>query len=61
MALGHRGKGVYQFTSARRLLTLPSPVQYGKGKLRTTVFFEDLLKLDEGEYLSDSLIMFYMA
>lgn len=36
------------------------PLMYGQGKQRATVHFEDLTRLDEEEFLNDSLIDFYM-
>ncbi|KAF2462735.1 uncharacterized protein BDR25DRAFT_122618 [Lindgomyces ingoldianus] len=36
------------------------PVQYGTGRRRALVEFEDLLRLDETQFLNDSLIDFYM-
>ncbi|KAF2845279.1 hypothetical protein T440DRAFT_472781 [Plenodomus tracheiphilus IPT5] len=36
------------------------PLEYGQGKQRATVHFEDLPRLDEEEFLNDSLIDFYM-
>lgn len=36
------------------------PLMYGQGKQRATVHFEDLPRLDEEEFLNDSLIDFYM-
>ncbi|KAI4279219.1 MAG: hypothetical protein LQ337_000454 [Flavoplaca oasis] len=39
----------------------PKPLVYPKeGKKRTTVCFDDLKRLDEGEFLNDSLIAFYL-
>ncbi|KAJ4377297.1 hypothetical protein N0V83_000121 [Neocucurbitaria cava] len=36
------------------------PVEYGQGRQRAVVDFNDLPRLDEEEYLNDSLIDFYM-
>ncbi|KAF2657150.1 hypothetical protein K491DRAFT_345554 [Lophiostoma macrostomum CBS 122681] len=36
------------------------PVQFGAGRRRALVNFEDMLRLDEGEYLNDALVDFYM-
>ena len=35
-------------------------LEYGEGRQRAVVHFEDLIRLDEEEYLNDSLIDFYM-
>jgi sentrin-specific protease 7 len=37
-----------------------SPLEYGQGRQRAIVHFEDLPRLDEDECLNDSLIDFYM-
>ncbi|KAF2191699.1 cysteine proteinase [Zopfia rhizophila CBS 207.26] len=37
-----------------------NPVNYTIGRRRATVEFQDLFRLDEGEFLNDSLIDFYM-
>ncbi|KAF2113661.1 hypothetical protein BDV96DRAFT_115559 [Lophiotrema nucula] len=39
----------------------PKPLQYGFKRHRVLVDFEDLLRLDEGEFLNDNLVSFYMA
>lgn len=36
------------------------PLTYGEGRMRATVDFNDLSRLDEEEFLNDSLIDFYM-
>ncbi|KAL6703411.1 hypothetical protein ACN47E_009670 [Coniothyrium glycines] len=36
------------------------PLEYGEGRHRGTVQFDDLQRLDEEEYLNDSLIEYYM-
>lgn len=41
-------------------LTVTSPVRYESGRHRAEVNFDDLIRLDEGEYLNDTLIEFYM-
>jgi len=39
---------------------LVRPLEYGQGRQRATVHFEDLPRLDEEEFLNDSLIDFYI-
>lgn len=41
-------------------LTTRRPVTYQSGRRRAVVNFEDLQRLDEGEFLNDALIDFYM-
>ncbi|CAO2647171.1 Nn.00g080930.m01.CDS01 [Neocucurbitaria sp. VM-36] len=36
------------------------PLEYGRGRQRAVVHFDDLPRLDEEEYMNDSLIDFYM-
>ncbi|KAF1847720.1 uncharacterized protein K460DRAFT_403048 [Cucurbitaria berberidis CBS 394.84] len=38
----------------------PKPVEYGHGRQRAVVHFDDLARLDEEEFMNDSLIDFYM-
>ena len=42
------------------LLTVCRALEYGEGRQRAIVHFNDLPRLDEEEYLNDSLIDFYM-
>jgi Ulp1 family protease len=42
------------------LLTISRSLEFGEGRQRAIVHFDDLPRLDEEEFLNDSLIDFYM-
>ncbi|KAF2272662.1 uncharacterized protein EI97DRAFT_202548 [Westerdykella ornata] len=55
------GKEVRKFSEIHGLGgRWPKPVTYQSGRRRAVVNFDDLLRLDEGEFLNDALIDFYM-
>ena len=50
----------YGRSTVRALLTFYRPLEYGHGRQRAVVHFDDLTRLDEEEFMNDSLIDFYM-
>jgi sentrin-specific protease 7 len=57
----HSGKEVEKYSVIEGLgPPWVKPLTYGEGRQKATVYFDDLSRLDEEEFMNDSLIDFYM-
>jgi sentrin-specific protease 7 len=57
----HSGGEVEKYSVLKGLgKTWMKPLTYGEGRQKATVYFDDLWRLDEEEFMNDSLIDFYM-